>query len=84
MGTPARTEPGEPDRDHLGARRLSAIESWVWYGLAFVSYVGLGIWHKWLLNWFVGPLWIVAIVWFGPSLVDAARARWSASPGSGS
>lgn len=30
----------------------------VWYGLAGVSYVGLSIFHKFLLNWLIGPLWV--------------------------
>jgi hypothetical protein len=46
----------------------------VWYVVAFVSYVVLSIFHKWLLNWVIGPLWLVAIVWFGPMVVDGARA----------
>lgn len=41
--------------DHLGARRLSAREVALWYGLAGASYITLSIFHKWLLNWFIGP-----------------------------
>jgi hypothetical protein len=62
------------DLDHLGERRLSVAASWWWYGVAFVSYVGLGIFHKWLLNWFVGPLWLILVVWVGPLAVDGLRA----------
>jgi hypothetical protein len=61
--------------DHLGHRRLGNAESWWWYGVAFVSYVVLGVWHKWLLNWFVGPAWVLATVWFGPMLFDLVRGR---------
>lgn len=72
-GADARTTQGASD--HLGRARLSTAESWWWYGIAFVSYVTLAIWHKWLLNWFVGPAWLVAIVWAGPELAGAIRAR---------
>ena len=43
----------------------------IWYTAAAVTYIALGIYHKWLLNWFVGPLWLVAFVVIGPAL----RAR---------
>ena len=72
---PAEGRPALSATDHLGHRRLSTAESWWWYGVAFVSYVVLGVWHKWLLNWFVGPAWVLAIVWFGPMLYDLARGR---------
>lgn len=62
--------PGEPDLDFRGSRRLRGAEEWVWYLIAAVSYIVLGIWHKWLLNWFVGPLWLVAIIVVGPWLTD--------------
>jgi hypothetical protein len=65
--------PGQIDLDHRGARRLTGVETALWYGLAGVSYVGLSIFHKWLLNWFIGPLWLVAFVWLGPELVDRVR-----------
>jgi hypothetical protein len=45
---------------------MSRGEAWLWYAIAFASYVSLSIWHKWLLNWIVGPAWLVAVVWFGP------------------
>jgi hypothetical protein len=61
--------------DHRGARRLSAREAALWYGLAGGSYVALSIFHKWLLNWLIGPLWLVAVVWAGPALVDQVRRR---------
>ncbi|MGH9229018.1 MAG: hypothetical protein ACRD07_09900 [Acidimicrobiales bacterium] len=61
--------------DHRGSRRLGVGESVLWYGLAGASYVVLSIFHKWLLNWFIGPLWLVAFVWAGPALVDRAGPR---------
>jgi hypothetical protein len=56
--------------DFRGARRLVGGEEWFWYLAAGVSYILLGIWHKWLLNWFVGPVWLVAFVVIGPWLTD--------------
>ena len=56
--------------DFRGSRRLVGKEEWFWYLLAAVSYILLGIWHKWLLNWFVGPVWLVAIVVIGPWITD--------------
>ena len=31
------------------------------------------IWHKFLLNWFVGPFWLVAVVIVGPAIWDRLR-----------
>ena len=45
------------------------------YLAAAVSYVGLGMFHKFLLNWIIGPVWLVAVVWFVPSLVEVVRRR---------
>lgn len=74
-GEPAGTD----DTDHRGSRRLTGAEEWIWYVLAGTSYIVLGIWHKWLLNWFVGPVWLVAVVVVGPWLTDrvglTARTR---------
>lgn len=56
--------------DHRGSRRLGAVETWIWYLAAAISYIVLGLWHKWLLNWFVGPVWLVTIVVIGPWLTD--------------
>jgi hypothetical protein len=61
--------------DHRGSRRLGPTEQVVWYLVAGVSYVGLGIFHKWLLNWFVGPAWLVAVVVIGPWLTDQVWVR---------
>lgn len=61
--------------DHAGARRLRGAEEWVWYVVAAVSYIVAGIWQKGLLNWFVGPAWVVAVITLGPVLVDRVRRR---------
>jgi hypothetical protein len=59
--------------DVRGGRRLRGAEESFWYLAAAISYILLGIWHKWLLNWFVGPLWLVAFVVLGPAVWDRAR-----------
>jgi hypothetical protein len=41
----------------------------VLYGLAGVSYVLVGMKVTFLLNWIVGPLWPIAVIWAGPPLV---------------
>ena len=47
----------------------------MWYGIAFVTYVGASIFEKGLLNWIVGPLWLVGVVVYGPRAVDRVRGR---------
>jgi hypothetical protein len=64
---------GEADLDHRGGRRLGRVEGVIWYLVAAFSYIGLGIFHKFLLNWFVGPLWLVGVVVVGPVVTDALR-----------
>jgi len=64
------SEPDTAPTDFRGSRRLVGKEEWFWYLLAGVSYILLGIWHKWLLNWFVGPVWLVAIIVIGPWITD--------------
>lgn len=63
------------DTDHTGARRLRGGEEWAWYVFAAVSYIVAGIWQKGLLNWFVGPAWLVAVIVLGPALLDRVRPR---------
>jgi hypothetical protein len=45
------------------------------YVAAGVTYVVLGMFHKFLLNWVIGPVWLVAWVWGVPVLVERIRAR---------
>jgi hypothetical protein len=45
------------------------------YGAAAVSYIGLSIYHKWLLDWIIGPCWLVAWVWGVPALWRLVRGR---------
>lgn len=56
-------------------RPLRGREELVVYLLAGVTYVLAGLAWKGLLNWIVGPAWIVAWVWLAPLVVDRSRAR---------
>lgn len=71
------------DLDFRGARRLVGAEEWFWYLLAAVTYIVLGIWHKWLLNWFVGPAWLVAFIVIGPWLTDRVGITSRVAPAGG-
>jgi hypothetical protein len=51
----------------------------VLYVLAGVSYVVLGMYFKFLLNWIIGPLWLIAWIWVAPIIVD--RLREPSGPG---
>jgi hypothetical protein len=72
LSEPGRSESG---LDHRGERRLSGKESAVWYAVAAVTYIGIGTWQKVLLTWFIGPMWVVATLTFGPRLYDRIRGR---------
>lgn len=61
---------GRPDDPAWYTRRFEL----VLYLLAGVSYVGFGMFHKWLLNWIIGPIWLVAWVWAVPVIVDRVRS----------
>lgn len=63
-------EVSAPLPDFRGSRRLVGKEEWFWYLAAAISYILFGIWHKWLLNWFVGPVWLIAFIVIGPWLTD--------------
>lgn len=67
-------------RGERNERRLIGREEWFWYLAAAVSYIVLGIFHKFLLNWIVGPLWLVAVVVVGPAVWDRLRGRERSSP----
>jgi hypothetical protein len=45
------------------------------YVSAAVTYVSLAIYNKWLLNWVLGPLWLIAWVWGLPALWNLVRRR---------
>ena len=40
---------------------------------ACVSYVVVGLYFKFLLNWVIGPVWLVAWIWAVPALVERLR-----------
>ncbi|GAC1355779.1 MAG: hypothetical protein NVSMB4_16790 [Acidimicrobiales bacterium] len=63
--------PDPPDR--LDGRSVSRRELTFWYVAAFVTYVVAATFEKGLLTWIIGPLWLVAVVSFGPVL--GARLR---------
>lgn len=77
MVTSAGVSPPEGSGRATGpsGRRLTGWEEWFWYLAAAVSYIVLGIFHKFLLNWIVGPLWLVAVVVVGPAVWDRLRRR---------
>ncbi|MCU1457123.1 MAG: hypothetical protein JWL73_1215 [Actinomycetia bacterium] len=45
------------------------------YASAAITYVSLSIYNKWLLDWIVGPFWLVAWVWGLPALYKLIRRR---------
>jgi hypothetical protein len=45
------------------------------YASAAVTYITLSIYNKWLLDWIVGPFWLVAWVWGLPALVKLIRRQ---------
>lgn len=60
----------EESWSHLRRRQLSGREEAVWYLVAAVTYVAASLLQKGLLNWFVGPVWLVAVVTLGPLAAD--------------
>ena len=69
------TDPAPPSLDHRGSRRLGRREEVIWYVIAAVTYTGLAVYHKWLLNWIMGPGWLIATVTIGPAVIDRIRRR---------
>jgi hypothetical protein len=45
------------------------------YALAAVTYIVASIYNKWLLDWIVGPAWLVAWVWGVPALWRLVRGQ---------
>jgi len=67
---PALSEPtGRPGDPGWYTRRVELAI----YVVAGVTYVVLGVFHKWLLNWVIGPIWLVAWVWLTPLVVERVR-----------
>jgi len=61
--------------EQLPSRQLSRGETVTWYGVAAVTYVGAATFEKGLLNWIIGPAWLVAVVTLGPAAVGRLRRR---------
>jgi len=45
------------------------------YLLAGLTYVGVAMYHKFLLNWIIGPMWLVGWVWLAPAAIERLRRR---------
>ncbi len=66
------SESGVPDSG--SSQRQKYIDFFL-YASAAATYIPLAIYNKWLLDWIVGPLWLVAWVWGLPSLVKLVRRQ---------
>jgi hypothetical protein len=67
----------DPSWRNLRRRQLSVAEEAAWYLAAAITYVAAALVEKGLLNWLIGPLWLVVVVPFGPVAVDRLRRRRS-------
>jgi hypothetical protein len=66
MSDPSSPEPpGTPSK---------YVDFWL-YATAAGSYIPLAIYNKWLLDWIVGPFWLVAWVWGLPAVVKLVRRQ---------
>jgi hypothetical protein len=74
MGSAAGPASSDAGTTH-DERPLSRGEKVFWYALAGITYCGVAIFEKGLLNWIIGPIWLVAFVAGGPALVDRIRGR---------
>jgi len=45
------------------------------YVLAGVSYVGVGIFEKAILNWVIGPLWLLGVLTLGVRLSSRRKSE---------
>lgn len=68
-GPPLSAPTGRPGDPAWYTRRIEL----ALYVLAGMSYVVLGLFHKFLLNWIIGPVWLVAWIWAVPALVERIR-----------
>lgn len=71
VGPPSSAHTGRPDDPPWYTRRIELIL----YVLAGVTYVGFGMFHKFLLNWIIGPVWLVAWIWAVPAAIEGVRRR---------
>ena len=63
--------PGTPSKPETPSKYVD----FLLYAAAAVSYITLSIYNKWLLDWIVGPFWLVAWVWGLPALVKLVRRQ---------
>jgi len=80
MPEPTRPSPPspEPSPNRRPARTAWVPSKWVdvvLYVTAGVTYIGFSIYNKWLLDWIVGPAWLIAWVWGVPALYNLVRRR---------
>jgi hypothetical protein len=73
MGSAGSAAPDGAAQDW--GRQLGRGEKILWYGLAGATYCGAAIFEKGLLNWIVGPIWLVLFISAGPVLADRLRGR---------
>jgi hypothetical protein len=64
--------PGTPDS---GTSPQQKYIDFFLYASAAVTYIGLSIYNKWLLDWIIGPFWLVAWVWGLPAIVKLIRRQ---------
>lgn len=69
--TPLSEPTGRPGDPSWYTRRFEL----ALYVVSGVTYVGFGIFNKWLLNWIIGPAWLVVWIWAVPAIVDRVRRR---------
>ena len=73
MGSAGSAAPDGAAQDW--GRQLGRGEKVLWYGLAGATYCGVAIFEKGILNWIVGPIWLVLFISAGPVLADRLRGR---------
>ncbi len=66
---PSKTNPSPPPKN-----RSAHVDAFL-YASAAITYVSLSIYNKWLLNWVLGPLWLLAWVWGLPALWKLVRRQ---------
>jgi hypothetical protein len=74
MSEPSSDEtPGTPSMPDAGAP--SKYVDFFLYFTAAATYIPLSIYNKWLLDWIIGPFWLVAWVWGLPAIVKLIRRQ---------
>ncbi|HEY5171499.1 MAG TPA: hypothetical protein VIK54_07210 [Acidimicrobiia bacterium] len=67
--------PVQSTTDPSTSGRSAKYVDFLLYASAAVTYITLSIYNKWLLDWIVGPFWLVAWVWGLPALVKLVRRQ---------